>query len=90
MGNYSIRTLAAASQLGDIFVSPKLKIPFIIFCCIEFLILSGGSPSDPTKSFVAAWFDWLKYAFAKNKMYTDKSEVKHNNENVFEAKIEDK
>lgn len=82
-----IFTIAGASELGDFFVAAKLKIPFIIFCSIEFLILSGNSPSDPTKCFAAAWFDWIRYSFAKKTIRIEESEVT-DNENVFKAKDE--
>lgn len=39
-----IVTLMVSSQLANIMVSPKLGIPFIIFCSVIFLIMSEKAP----------------------------------------------
>lgn len=83
-----IMTLALSAMLSELFVTPKLSVPFSVFCCIEFFILSGGSPSDPTKSFAAAWLDWFGCAFRKNKMYNDKDRENIKAVNLDEAVIE--
>lgn len=78
-----IITLALASQISDMFVNPKLNIVFILFCCVEFFILSGKSPSDPCKCFALAWLDWLMYLFSPKTLSGKEVE---NNEDVIEIR----
>ncbi|MCD7741517.1 MAG: hypothetical protein LUI06_04875 [Ruminococcus sp.] len=74
-----ILTLAISSQISDMLVYSKLNMVFIIFCCIIYIILSGSSPSDPTKKFAAAYLDWIRFLFSRKKIYReDKKDAKEN------------
>lgn len=64
-----IVTLLVASQLSGMLVSSKLGIPFIIFCSVIFLIMSGKSPSDPCKSFAEAWLEWLSFLMTNKTLH---------------------
>ena len=78
-----IVTLMVSSQLANIMVSPKLGIPFIIFCSVIFLIMSGKSPSDPCKSFAEAWLEGLRF------LMTNKTLHKHQGGEINDEEIID-
>lgn len=71
-----IMTLALSKLFGDMFVHSSVRILFIIFCSVEFFIVTSDSPSDPTKKFYAGWLDWIGFILLGRKKYVKEEEVR--------------
>lgn len=63
--------LVLSNIIGDI-IGGWLKILFMGFCIIVFLILTAKSPSNPTKSFYMGLLEFLNFKCG-NKVYYSKS-----------------
>lgn len=68
-------TIVGSVYLGGfLFKSVLLKILFVVFCTLVFIICSFKSPTDPSKSFFKGLIDYLKFFIHKKDVYSENSE----------------
>lgn len=68
-----IITIVIATVLSNIVVE-RLRILFIIFLVINYMILSGKSVEDGNKPFYVGLKQWLSYRLKHKSMYGDSNE----------------
>lgn len=68
-----IITIVIATALSNIVVE-RLRILFIIFLVINFLVLSGKSVEDGNKPFYVGLKQWISYRLKHKSMYGDNNE----------------
>ena len=64
-----ITTIMISLGFSQILFTGAMRVFFIIFCTVTFIICTMRSPTDPNKSFIRGLGDFLKFKFRAKDIY---------------------